>query len=49
MLSAPNISEEAREVADGYCIACEHMTVVRVHALLDTDDSMISYRALTIA
>jgi hypothetical protein len=46
MLNAPNVTEEIREVAVGYCVACEHMTVVRVHALLDSDDRAISYQSV---
>jgi hypothetical protein len=46
IINAPNVTEEVREVADGYCIASEHMTVVRVHALLDRDDQVISYQSV---
>jgi hypothetical protein len=46
MINAPHVTEEVREVADGYCIACEHMTVVRVHALLDSDDRATSYQSI---
>jgi hypothetical protein len=41
-----NASDEVREVGDDYCIACEHMTVVRVHALLDRDDRTVSYQTV---
>jgi hypothetical protein len=46
MINAPNATGEIREVAVGYCVACEHMTVVRVHALLDSDDRAISYQSV---
>lgn len=46
MINAPNVTEEVREVWDGYCIASEHMTVVRVHALLDRDDRMVTYQTV---
>jgi hypothetical protein len=46
MINAPNLTEEVREVADEYCLACKHMTVVRVLALLDRDDRAISYQGV---
>jgi hypothetical protein len=46
MINAPNLTEEVREVWSGYCIACEHMTVVRVHALLDRGEGMVTYQTV---
>jgi hypothetical protein len=33
-IGAPTVTEDTREVADEYCIACEHMTAVRLHLLI---------------
>jgi hypothetical protein len=32
IINGPNVKEEVREVCDDYCIACQHMTVVRDRA-----------------
>ena len=45
-ISAPNVTEGTREVADEYCIACEHMTAVRLHLLLDKDEKGVSFQTV---
>ena len=45
-ISAPNVTEDTREVADEYCIACEHMTAVRLHLLLDKDEKGVSFQTV---
>ena len=48
-ISAPNITEDTREVADEYCMTCEHMTAVRLHLLLDKDEKGSASRRFTTA
>jgi hypothetical protein len=45
-ISAPDVTEDTREVADEYCIACEHMTAVRLHLLLDKDEKAVSFQTV---
>lgn len=46
IINAPISTEAAREVFNDYWNACGHMTVVRICALLDRDERVISYQSV---